>query len=289
MTAMHLPVSTGSYEQFVHTVQDIKTLDAADERELIAQYQNNGDEEAGRKVIMSNLRFVVYIANSYNGYGFHTSELVQEGCVGLLKAFDRFDLSHGVRFSTFAVHWIKAEIHEYVLKNFKIMKVATTKAQRKLFFNLKKSKDRLGWFNSQEVKDLAEKLNVKPHEVLEMETRMTVYDEAFDGMDDNDDDDFIASPSDYLTEGDVGNPATIVANNETSEMNINSMLQAIEDLDPRMKDIVVSRWLSDDKATLKELAEKYGVSLERIRQLETKAFKYIKADMPYWTANYPLV
>ena len=274
-----MPIKTNSYEAFVDSIQGIPYLDSKEEIELFERYQEHNDLEAGQKIIMSHLRFVVYIATSYRGYGFNNNELVQEGCVGLLKAFEKFDLTHGVRFSTFAVHWIKAHIHEYVLKNFRIMKVATTKAQRKLFFNLKKSKDRLGWFNQSEVDDLADKLNVKPSEVVEMESRLTFYDESFDGYGDSDDDDFVLSPSDYLSEGDVANPATIVANSDTSDKLTASMMAAFDKLDDRSKDIVHSRWMVDEPATLKTLSEKYGVSVERIRQVESQAFKKMKASI----------
>jgi RNA polymerase sigma-32 factor len=200
-------------------------------------------------------------------------DLIQQGNVGLMKSVKKFDLSHGVRLVSFAVHWIKAEIHEYVLKNWKIVKVATTKAQRKLFFNLRKAKARLGWFNSDEVNQVASDLGVKPEEVLEMESRLANFDESFEPVTANDDDEFNYSPSGYLSHGEAEDPSFVVSEEEQAAIITGGMEAALKSLDERSRDIVEARWLRGEKTSLKELAEKYGVSLERIRQVEAKAFK----------------
>ncbi len=270
MTAL---VATGNLQSYLDSIQQIPVLSAEEEVELFERFQRQDDLEAARKIVMSHLRYVVYIARGYGGYGLPLEDLVQQGNVGLMKSVKKFDLAHGVRLVSFAVHWIKAEIHEFILKNWKIVKVATTKAQRKLFFNLRKSKARLGWFNSDEVNQVADDLGVKPEEVLEMESRLAGIDESFDPLVADSDDDYIAGPSSYLTEGEAEDPAWVVANEEVTDIQSNGLAEAMASLDDRSRDIVECRWLREDKMSLKELAERYDVSLERIRQIEKKAFE----------------
>lgn len=265
-------LSTGSMQSYLDSIQQIPVLSAEEETELFERFQQEEDLEAARKLVLSHLRYVAYIARGYNGYGLPLEDLIQQGNVGLMKSVKRFDLSHGVRLVSFAVHWIKAEIHEYILKNWKIVKVATTKAQRKLFFNLRKAKERLGWFNSEEVNQVANDLGVKPEEVIEMESRLANVDESFEPVT-IDDDDYAYGPSAYLSHGEEEDPSVLVAEQEMADQHGEGLLQALASLDERSRDIVESRWLTEEKASLKVLAEKYGVSLERIRQIEAKAFK----------------
>ena len=286
MTALahtsQLPVlSTGTLQSYLDSISHIPVLSAEEEVELFTRFQANEDLEAARKLVLSHLRYVAYVARGYTGYGLPLEDLIQQGNVGLMKSVKKFDLKHGVRLVSFAVHWIKAEIHDFVLKNWKIVKVATTKAQRKLFFNLRSAKQRLGWFNDDEVTQVANDLGVKPSEVLEMESRLANIDESFEPLGVSDEDEFVASPSGYLSEGEVQDPSWLVAEQEESELNLEGLTQALKSLDERSRDIVEQRWLSEDKTSLKELAQKYGVSLERIRQLETKAFKTMQ---PYLEA-----
>ncbi len=272
-TAQFPVLSTGTLQSYLDSIQQIPILSAEEEADLFERFQNDDDVEAARKLVLSNLRYVVYVARGYQGYGLPLDDLIQQGNVGLMKSVKKFDLKHGVRLVSFAVHWIKAEIHEYILKNWKIVKIATTKAQRKLFFNLRKSKQRLGWFSHDEVNQVASDLGVKPEEVLEMESRLAGVDESYEPVTINDDDEFVSSPSGYLTHGEDEDPALLVAEQEVED-NLNSgLFTALKTLDERSRDIVESRWLQEEKMSLKELAEKYGVSLERIRQIEAKAFK----------------
>lgn len=266
-------LSTGTLESYLNSIQQIPVLTAKEESELFTRFQVDEDLDAARKLILSNLRYVAYVARGYSGYGLPLEDLIQQGNVGLMKSVKKFDLQHGVRLVSFAVHWIKAEIHEFVLKNWKIVKVATTKAQRKLFFNLRSAKQRLGWFNHDEVNQVANDLGVKPEEVLEMESRLAQIDESFEPIGVSDDEEFVASPSGYLSQGEVEDPSYLIAEQEESDLHRDGLLQALHSLDERSRDIVESRWLQDEKASLKVLAEKYGVSLERIRQIEAKAFK----------------
>ncbi|MBU2916904.1 RNA polymerase sigma factor RpoH [Psychrosphaera sp. F3M07] len=268
---------SGSIESYVSTVTSINMLTAEEERELAFDLYENENLAAAKKLIMSHLRFVVHIARSYSGYGLPQADLIQEGNIGLMKAVKRFNPEVGVRLVSFAVHWIKAEIHEFVLKNWRIVKVATTKAQRKLFFNLRKSKKRLGWFSNDEVSNVAETLGVSKKEVLEMESRMSNYDMAFDmGNDDEDSDSAAYSPSLYL-ERDNSDVAENVANKQWEEHTNKRLFSAIKTLDERSQDILHSRWLDDNnKTTLQELADKYSVSAERVRQLEKNAMKKIQ-------------
>ena len=278
MTALaqtsRLPVlSTGNLQSYLDSIQQIPVLTVEEETELFQRFQVDEDLDAARELVMSHLRYVAYIARGYSGYGLPLEDLIQQGNVGLMKSVKKFDLSHGVRLVSFAVHWIKAEIHEYVLKNWKIVKIATTKAQRKLFFNLRKAKERLGWFNSDEVNQVASDLNVKPEEVLEMESRLANFDESFEPVTVNDDDEFNYSPSGYLSHGENEDPSFVVEEEEEAAIFAGGLVDALHSLDARSRDIVEARWLQEEKTSLKVLAEKYGVSLERIRQIEAKAFK----------------
>jgi RNA polymerase sigma-32 factor len=266
-------LSTGTLQRYLDSIQQISVLTAEEETELFQRFQVDEDLDAARELVMSQLRYVAYIARGYSGYGLPLEDLIQQGNVGLMKSVKKFDLSHGVRLVSFAVHWIKAEIHEYVLKNWKIVKVATTKAQRKLFFNLRKAKGRLGWFNSEEVNQVASDLGVKPEEVLEMESRLANFDESFEPVTSNDEDEFNYSPSGYLSHGETEDPSFLASEEEQAAINSGGLIDALKSLDERSRDIVEARWLQGEKTSLKELAEKYGVSLERIRQVEAKAFK----------------
>lgn len=276
--ALAVTPQSGSIESYVSYVTSIDMLSAEKERELAFKLYENEDLAAARQLIMSHLRFVVHIARSYSGYGLPQADLIQEGNIGLMKAVKRFNPEVGVRLVSFAVHWIKAEIHEFVLKNWRIVKVATTKAQRKLFFNLRKSKSRLGWFTQDEVQNVADSLGVSTKEVLEMESRMSNYDMAFDlGSDDEDSEGAAYSPSLYL-ESDNSDVAENVANEQWEKRSNQRLLSAIKTLDDRSQDILHSRWLDEDnKTTLQELADKYSVSAERVRQLEKNAMKKIQA------------
>ena len=272
-----LPIlSSGSLQGYLDSVQRIPILSREEERALFADFQEKDDLQAARTLVLSHLRYVAYIARSYTGYGLPLEDLIQQGNIGLMKSVKKFSLDHDVRLVSFAVHWIKAEIHEYILKNWKIVKVATTKAQRKLFFNLRKAKDRLGWFNHAEVQQVAADLGVKPEEVLEMENRLGSFDESFE-LPANGDDDMLMGPVTYLTHGESMDPAWQAEDEELQSLNTTGLTQALHSLDARSRDIVESRWLADNKSGLKELAEKYGVSMERIRQIEVRAFEKMQA------------
>jgi len=279
--ALAVPQSSGSLEAYISTVNRIPMLSAEEERELATRLQEQDDLEAARQLIMSHLRFVVHVARSYSGYGLPQADLIQEGNIGLMKAVRRFDPAVGVRLVSFAVHWIKAEIHEYVLKNWRMVKIATTKAQRKLFFNLRKMKKRLGWFTNEEVNTVAETLGVSTNEVLEMEARMSAYDQAFELSSDDDDakDSSTYSPAQYL-EDKRSDLAEEVENEQWENHTQRRLLSAINTLDERSQDIVRARWLDEEnKTTLQELADKYQVSAERVRQLEANAMKKLRMAM----------
>ena len=262
---------TGSIETYVQAVSGINMLTAEDERALAERLQQDDDLQAARKLIMSHLRFVVHIAKSYSGYGLPQADLIQEGNIGLMKAVKRFDPTVGVRLVSFAVHWIKAEIHEFVLKNWRIVKVATTKAQRKLFFNLRKNKKRLGWFTHAEVQNVAETLGVSTKEVLQMEARMSSHDQAFDLSADDDESGSFA-PVQFLEDKSEDVESEVI--NADWDSNASGRLYAaIKTLDDRSQHIIQTRWLSDDKTTLQDLADKYQVSAERVRQIEKNAMK----------------
>ncbi|AZQ12465.1 MULTISPECIES: RNA polymerase sigma factor RpoH [Shewanella] len=275
--ALMVPQGAGSLEAYIHSVNSMPMLEAEQEYQLAKRLQETGDLQAAKQLIMSHLRFVVHVAKSYSGYGLPQADLIQEGNIGLMKAVKRFDPDVGVRLVSFAVHWIKAEIHEYVLKNWRIVKVATTKAQRKLFFNLRKAKQRLGWFSDDEVAMVAENLGVSKEDVTEMESRMAAQDQAFDLVNDHDDDESFA-PVHYLEDHSSDLAANIENDNWESAAQ-NRLLSAIKTLDERSQHILRARWLDDDKVTLQELAEQYQVSAERIRQLEKNAMNKLKACM----------
>jgi len=268
----------GSLDAYIGWVQHMPMLSAAEEKALAERLQRDGDVEAARRLVLSHLRFVVSTARSYLGYGLPLGDLIQEGNVGLMKAVKRFDPTVGVRLVSFAVHWIKAEIHEYVLRNWRIVKVATTKAQRKLFFNLRKATKELTWFNSAEVRNLANDLNVSEKEVRTMEARMTQADTAFDRLAPDSDDSAQFAPADYL-EDHRYNPEQQIEQQDWSEQREQHLRVALTQLDERSRDILNQRWLAEQKVTLHELATKYNVSAERIRQLEKAAMEKLKAAM----------
>jgi RNA polymerase sigma-32 factor len=269
---------TGSLEAYIQASNRIPMLTVEEEQELATRLQEDGDINAARRLVLSHLRFVIHVARGYSGYGLPQGDLIQEGNIGLMKAVKRFDPTMNVRLVSFAVHWIRAEIHEYILRNWRIVKLATTKAQRKLFFNLRKSKKRLGWFSAEEVQAVARDLNVEPATVLEMEKRMSSQDTSFDSFNDSDDDDFAPAPAGYLQ--DLSHePSLQLESTDWDEHNNDRLHQALEVLDERSQDIVKQRWLSDKKSTLHELADKYNVSAERIRQLESNAMKKMKTTL----------
>jgi RNA polymerase sigma-32 factor len=275
--ALSLPQS-GSIESYVQSISSIPMLSAEQEKSLAERLYQEGDVEAARELVMSHLRFVVHIAKSYAGYGLPQADLIQEGNIGLMKAVKRFNPEVGVRLVSFAVHWIKAEIHEFVLKNWRIVKVATTKAQRKLFFNLRKSKKRLGWFTHAEVQKVAEELGVSEKEVLQMEARMGSQDAAFDLSADDNDDNPNYAPAQYL-EDKSENVEAAVINKDFDDNAAKRLYAAIKTLDERSQHIIETRWLNDNKMTLQDLANKYEVSAERVRQIEKNAMKKIQAAM----------
>ncbi|CAM4074228.1 MULTISPECIES: RNA polymerase sigma factor RpoH [Shewanella] len=275
--ALMVPQSSSSLEAYIHSAHNIPMLEANEEYELAKRLQETGDIQAAKQLIMSHLRFVIHVAKGYAGYGLPQADLIQEGNIGLMKAVKRFDPDVGVRLVSFAVHWIKAEIHEYVLKNWRIVKVATTKAQRKLFFNLRKAKKRLGWFSDEEVTMVAENLGVSKSDVTEMESRMAAQDPAFDLASDNDDDQDYA-PVHYL-EDHSSDIASQVENDNFEADNQTRLLAAIKTLDERSQHILQARWLDEEKTTLQELAATYQVSAERIRQLEKNAMNKLKGRM----------
>jgi RNA polymerase sigma-32 factor len=264
-------------DAYLQTISGFPILGAEEEKALAERFFYDGDIDAARSLVVGHLRFVVYLARSYRGYGMNESDLVQEGNVGLMKAVKRFDPNVGVRLISFAVHWIKAEIHEYILKNFRIVKVATTKAQRKLFFNLRSAKKNLNWLTTDETKAIANDLGVSVAEVTRMESRLTASDAAYDGFE-SDDDQPIASPSQYLS-SEVEDPADFVQRVDEETDNKFKLGKALTRLDDRSRDILQKRWLSDDKATLNELASLYGVSAERVRQIEKNAMAKIRKNM----------
>jgi RNA polymerase sigma-32 factor len=253
-------------------------LTVEEEKQLAERLHYEEDVEAARHLVLSHLRFVVHIARSYSGYGLAQADLIQEGNVGLMKAVKRFNPEYGVRLVSFAVHWIKAEIHEFILRNWRIVKVATTKAQRKLFFNLRSQKKRLAWMNEAEVGAVAADLGVEPRVVREMEGRLASQDTAFDGPQNDDDDNAYQAPA-YFLHDHRSDPARQLEQADWSEDSSHRLMEALQNLDERSQDILRERWLSEGKMTLHELADKYGVSAERIRQLEKNAMKKIRNQM----------
>jgi RNA polymerase sigma-32 factor len=277
--ALALRGPLGSLDAYIDTVSRIPVLSRDEEFALATRLRDHGDLEAAKQLVLAHLRFVVHIARGYTGYGLPVGDLVQEGNVGLMKAVKRFDPSVGVRLVSFAVHWIRAEIHEYVLRNWRLVKIATTKAQRKLFFNLRRAKKDLGWLSADETRAVARDLGVTPAEVTEMEQRLSARDVAFDPAPERDDEDAVYTPSAYLPAPDA-DPAVATEREEWDEASSRRLSSALAMLDARSQDVVRRRWLADEgKATLHELAAEYSVSAERIRQIEAGALKKLRAAM----------
>ncbi len=275
LTNLQLALPTGSIESYISSVNQVPILSLEEEQVLARRLRDENDLEAARRLVMAHLRFVVKIARGYSGYGLQQADLIQEGNVGLMKAVKRFDPDVGVRLVSFAVHWVRAEMHEFILRNWRIVKVATTKAQRKLFFNLRSSKKRLGWLNQEEVNEVAKDLGVKPSEVLEMEKRLSNYDTSFDVYADDDDDESVYAPAYYLENKSAG-PEELIETAQAKDEDQNALHTALALLDDRSKDIIAKRWLAEDKATLHELAAVHEVSAERIRQIENNAMKKLR-------------
>lgn len=270
----------GNLDAYTSLVHTIPVLTAEEEYDLASRLQHDGDLEAAQRLVLSHLRFVVRIAKGYSGYGLPVADLIQEGNIGLMKAVKRFNPEKGVRLVSFAVHWIRAEIHEYVIRNWRIVKIATTKAQRKLFFNLRSAKQRLGWLNQEEVEAVAEDLGVTPANVMEMERRLAQPDASFDMPADSDEEETHYSPVAYLAAPDNSDPSQQLEQDNFSDYQQQKLENALSTLDERSRDIIAQRWLNeDDKATLHTLAEQYQVSAERIRQIENNAMKKLKKLM----------
>jgi RNA polymerase sigma-32 factor len=268
----------GSLDAYIGAVHQIPVLSVEEEQALAHRFRDGEDLDAARQLVLSHLRFVVHVARGYNGYGLQIGDLIQEGNIGLMKAVKRFDPAVGVRLVSFAVHWIRAEMHEYILKNWRIVKVATTKAQRKLFFNLRKSKTRLGWMNAEEVRAVAADLKVSEREVMEMESRLSGRDIGFDAPSDSGDEDHMPpAPVSYLMANDE-DPSMAYERADSEDNQLELLREGMSRLDARSRDIVKRRWLDpDSKVTLQELADEYGVSAERIRQVEANALKKMRA------------
>ena len=272
-------VPQGSLEGYIRAASEYPMLSAEEEKELAERLYYKEDLDAAKQLILSHLRFVIHVARGYSGYGLPQADLIQEGNIGLMKAVKRFNPEVGVRLVSFAVHWIKAEIHEYVLRNWRIVKVATTKAQRKLFFNLRKAKQHLGWFNENEVDLVAKELGVSKEDVIEMESRMTGADVGFDLPNDDSEEETFA-PSMYL-EDKSSNFAAELEDENFETQAVDQLSAAMENLDARSQEIIKARWLDDNKATLHDLAAKYNISAERVRQLETNALKKLKSAVSF--------
>ena len=269
---------TGSLDAYRQAAHQVPMLSVEEERELARRYREQDDLDAAWRLVTSHLRFVVRISRGYDGYGLPQADLIQEGNIGLMKAVKRFDPNMGVRLVSFAVHWVRAEIHEYILRNWRIVKVATTKAQRKLFFNLRGAKKRLGWMNAEEVSAVAEELGVSAENVLEMEKRLSAFDPAFDAHGDADPETERFSPSAYIEDLRY-EPARLAEDADWREDSENRLAAAIGNLDERSRAIITERWLNDTKSTLQDLANRYGVSAERIRQLESNALKKLRVHL----------
>ena len=265
-------------ESYLSSVHSIPILTKEQEQELALKLYEEDDLDAARQLVIHHLRFVVHIARSYQGYGLPLGDIIQEGNVGLMKAVDKYDPHRGVKVVSFAVHWIKAEIHEYILKNWRLVKIATTKAQRKLFFNLRSKKKSLDWQTKDEAEKISSDLNVEVKDVLHMENRLSSNDSSFDAPAPSGDDDEVMSPSQYL-EDKRFDPEVIVASEQADQVNKEELISALRMLDDRSKDILQRRYLTDDKATLHELADEYNVSAERVRQIENSALKKLKSLM----------
>lgn len=270
----------GNLQSYISSVYGIGIISAEDERKLAEELYYRDDLEAARKLVLAHLRFVVHIAKTYSGYGLSEADLIQEGNIGLMKAVRRFNPEIGVRLVSFAVHWIKAEMHEYILRNWKIVKIATTKAQRKLFFNLRSKKKSLSWLTEAEIKAISKDLNVKPSDVKEMEKRLYGLDLSFDPLDNKEEDEIPFSPARYL-EDSSADPAEIFEKETLSKLNSDSLHKALQNLDDRSREIIQDRWLNEDKYTLLDLAEKYNISAERVRQIEQNAMKKIRRSITF--------
>src|SRR5271157_2846997 len=268
----------GSLDAYIDRVSQIPVLSKEDEVQLATRFRTEADLDAARQLVLSHLRFVVHIARGYLGYGLPMGDLVQEGNVGLMKAVKRFDPNVGVRLVSFAVHWIRAEIHEYVLRNWRLVKVATTKSQRKLFFNLRRMKKNLAWLSEEETQAVARDLGVHANDVREMEQRLSARDMSFDPVPDNEEEDSSYSPAMYLPASNA-DPAVLVEREEWDEDSADRLSVALEKLDERSRSILKRRWMTDDKATLHELADEYGISAERVRQVESNAINKLKGLM----------
>ncbi|QJD28704.1 RNA polymerase sigma factor RpoH [Methylococcus geothermalis] len=266
----------GSIDDYFAAVNRLPRLDADEERELAIRFRDEQDLEAARRLVLSNLRFVAYIARGYLGYGLPLADLIQEGNIGLMKAVKRYDPDVGVRLVSFAVHWIRAEIHEFIIQNWRIVKIATTKAQRKLFFNLRKMKNRLGWLNPEEAAAVAAELGVDVEDVYKMEHRLNNPDMALEAHGDEDVDDREGHAPIHYLQQEGADPAQLIEHSEWDNRQQEKLHEAIGQLDDRSRDIVASRWLSEDKLTLHDLAARYNVSAERIRQLENSAMKKLR-------------
>ncbi len=276
--SMSLTLSSGSIESYISSAFKIPLLTAKQEREYALQLRDHDDLNAAKSLVLPHLRFVVRIARGYSGYGLQQQDLIQEGTVGLMKAVRRFDPDKGVRLVSYAVHWIRAEIHEFILRNWRIVKVATTKAQRKLFFNLRSKKKHLGWFSQQEVNEVAEDLGVKPETVLEMESRLYGSDLSWDLPPGGDNEECSVSPCNWLPD-ESSEPAKLVEQQDEISSQQQQLFAAMEQLDERSRAILQARWLSDSKTTLQDLAKEYGVSAERIRQVEKSAMNKIRTQL----------
>ena len=278
--SLPIPSALGSLDAYINAVNRVPVLSVEDEQALARAYRDNDDLEAARHLVMAHLRFVVHVARGYQGYGLGMGDLIQEGNIGLMKAVKRFDPDQGVRLVSFAVHWVRAEMHEFILRNWRIVKVATTKAQRKLFFNLRSAKRTLGWLSPEETRSVARELGVPEEEVTRMEGRLASADVSFDGMPDDDDADGRGAfdPVQYL-EQEGANPEEIIAAEDWDALAGERLSSALGELDPRSRDIIQQRWLEDGKLTLHDLADKYGVSAERIRQIEKAALRRLRDTM----------
>ena len=280
LQSVDMTLSVGSLDAYIQRVNQMPMLTADRERDLASRFADDNDLQAARELVMAHLRFVVKIARGYAGYGLSQSDLIQEGNIGLMKAVKRFDPSVGVRLVSFAVHWIKSEMHEFILRNWRIVKIATTKAQRKLFFNLRSAKKRLGWSSQAEVNSIADDLGVKPSDVMSMEARLNAQDVAYDSAD-TADDGAVQQPvaAQYFLEDKRADPALLLEQSSETDFTNGRLLAALEQLEPRARAIVEQRWLVEKKATLQALASKYEISAERVRQLEASAMKKLKAAM----------
>ena len=276
--ANRLPAPSADLQGYLRAVQAFPFLSADEERDLATRFRRDDDLEAAWRLVTSHLRYVAKVARGYRGYGLPQEDLIQEGNIGLMKAVKRFDPAVGVRLVSFAMHWIRAEIHEFVLRNWRIVKVATTKAQRKLFFNLRGAKQRLGALSREEIEEIASDLAVRPEDVVEMERRLEARDAAFDGLAGDDDRPDCAAPSAFIADSAL-DPSRAVEEEEWGEAAAGRLHRALEKLDGRTRDIVTRRWLTEPRAKLRELAQEYGVSAERVRQIEAQALRELKGAL----------